>query len=96
MAMSVLVAVFCHRRYLGLASNSLQSSLPSSISTLSALQYLDVSGNFLSFTLPTTLQYLTSLQYLDVSMQFDMDTPANVAGFVGGLPAELASLTALE
>ncbi|KAM7525068.1 hypothetical protein LguiA_014970 [Lonicera macranthoides] len=97
-------------RYLSLFNNSVNSTLPSDLSTCQNLLHLDLSQNLLTGTLPQTLPDLTNLKYLDLTgNNFSGDIPPSFAKFRrlevlslvenlldGQIPAFLGNITTLK
>ncbi|GAB4831317.1 hypothetical protein Ancab_005328 [Ancistrocladus abbreviatus] len=77
--------VLCRLRnltFLSLSNNSINSSLPSDVSTCQSLVHLDLSQNLLIGELPVNLADLHNLKYLDLAgNNFTGDVPASFSRF---------------
>ncbi|CAI9089312.1 OLC1v1023869C1 [Oldenlandia corymbosa var. corymbosa] len=104
---------FCHLPYLSLLSlpnNSINSSLPLTISRCRRLTFLDLSSNFLEGPIPSTLADLPNLRHLDLDANsFSGEIPASFGRFQrlenlilfsnllnGTIPASLGNITSLR
>ncbi|OWM91187.1 hypothetical protein CDL15_Pgr000130 [Punica granatum] len=81
-AVSPLLCRLPSLSFLSLSNNSVNSSLPSDLSSCRRLSHLDVSQNLLTGSLPSSLADLPSLRYLDLTgNNFSGDIPDSFGRF---------------